>query len=94
MTADGTNLCDTNRESIAFPDVTRPCFSGFGDIGIPGTQYPVDPPTLVPFDDTIVVNPSTVTIVVGGVITTEGRGLCSGPPFRSGAPSELDPQPG
>jgi hypothetical protein len=77
LTADGTNLCATDPGSIAFADGTYPCFSHEGNIGIPGTTYPIDPPRLVPFNEATVVDPNTVTIVPGGVVTAEGTDLCT-----------------
>jgi hypothetical protein len=78
LTADGTNVCATNPESIALPDGTYPCFSDYGSSpAIPGAPYPVDPPRLVPFDQATVVDPSTVTIVPGGLITADGVDVCA-----------------
>lgn len=80
LTADGTNLCAINPYGIAYPDGTYPCFAGFGNVGIPGTPYAIDPPNLVPFDQATVVDPNTVRIVPGGVITTDGTDLCTNNP--------------
>ncbi len=78
LTADGTNVCATNPESIALSDGTYPCFSDYGfNPAIPGAQYAVDPPRLVPFDQATVIDPSTVTIVPGGVITADGVDVCT-----------------
>ena len=80
LTADGTNLCAINPYGIAYPDGTYPCFAGFTNFGIPGSRYPIDPPVLVPFDQATVVDPKTVTIVPGGVITADGADLCTDDP--------------
>jgi hypothetical protein len=81
LTADGTNLCATNPETIAFPNGTIPCFSDYGfSPAIPGASYAIDPPRLVPFDQATVVDPNTVTIVQGGVITADGADLCTANP--------------
>jgi hypothetical protein len=80
LTADGTNLCATNPESIAFPNGTRACFASLYDSAVPGGQYPINSPDLVPFDQATVVDPATVTIVQGGVITAEGVDLCTANP--------------
>jgi hypothetical protein len=78
LTADGTNLCATAPETIAYPNGTYPCFIGFE--AIPGGTYPVTPISLVPFEEATVIDPNTVTIVPGGVITTDGTDVCAQAP--------------
>jgi hypothetical protein len=80
LTADGTNLCAINPYGIAYPDGTYPCFAGFTNVGVPGSRYPIDPPILVPFSEATIVDPTTVTIVPGGVITPDGTDLCTANP--------------
>jgi hypothetical protein len=75
LTADGTNLCATNPGSIVLPNGTYVCFIGFE--ATPGTTYPINTPELVPFEQATVVDPAGVTIVQGGVITSEGTDLCA-----------------
>ncbi len=75
LTADGTNLCATNQGSIVLPNGTYVCFIGFE--ATPGTTYPINTPELIPFEQATVVNPAGVTIVQGGVITSEGTDLCA-----------------
>lgn len=76
LTADGTNVCAVNPKSIAFPSGTYPCFIDFGS-SLPGATTPLNPPELVPFDQATVVDPNTVTIVQGGLITAGGSDLCT-----------------
>ncbi|MBJ2121083.1 hypothetical protein I6N91_08845 [Arthrobacter sp. MSA 4-2] len=73
--ADGTNLCATKPESIVFPNGTYPCFIGWE--ATPGARFPINMPTLIPFDQATVVDPTAVTIVPGRVITAEGIDLCA-----------------
>ena len=76
LTSDGYLLCAEKPESIAYSDGTGyPCFTGL-TAGL-GIAYPLELPTLVPFDEATVIDPSTVTIVPGGVITAEGADLCA-----------------
>ncbi|WP_159802515.1 hypothetical protein [Arthrobacter zhaoguopingii] len=75
LSADGTNLCATKPESIVFPNGTYPCFIGWE--ATPGARYPINSPSLVPFDQATMVDPNAVTIVPGGVITAEGIDLCA-----------------
>jgi hypothetical protein len=78
LTADGTNLCAINPYGIAFPSGTYPCFSDYGSgSAVPGGWYPINPPVLVPFGEATVIDPNTVTIVQGGVITADGSDLCA-----------------
>lgn len=76
LTADGTNVCAVNPQNIAFANGTYPCFAGFWS-NLPGAVSPVNPPSLVPFDQATVVDPTTVTIVQGGLITADGSDLCT-----------------
>lgn len=76
LITDGSLLCTTNPESIAFPSGTRPCYTGL--VGIPGGPYPLI--TLTPFEEATVIDPSGVTIVEGGVITADGTDLCAANP--------------
>ena len=78
LTADGTNLCAISPGSIAYPDGTYPCFTGL--VAIPGGRYPITPISLIPFSEATVIDPATVTIVPGGVITAEGTDLCKQAP--------------
>lgn len=75
LTADGTNLCATNPGSIVIPAGTYVCFIGFE--ATPGARNPTSVPELVPFEQATVVDPQRVTIVQGGVITSEGTDLCA-----------------
>ena len=78
LTADGTNVCATNPEAIAYSNDTRPCFTGLE--AIPGGAYPITPIILTPFDEATVIDPNAVTIVQGGVITADGVDLCTANP--------------
>lgn len=75
LTADGTNLCATNPGSIVSPIGTYLCFTGFE--ATLGMRVPVNVPILVPFEQATVVDPESVTIVQGGVMTSEGVDLCA-----------------